>query len=97
MAAVGQLETVVLAEGGVFEVAIRLVERLLEFLIIHVGEPLEEEEREDISLKIGGIDGATQDVGGLPEVVLKRGEGDANMWEGEGHARGSRITNAMPI
>ena len=39
--------------------------------IMHVRDALEEEEREHVGLEIGGIDRATQDVRGFPEVGFK--------------------------
>jgi len=57
-----------LREAGVFLVAARLVQRGPILLLVHVGDALEEEQREDISLEVGGIHRVTLDVGGLPEV-----------------------------
>lgn len=58
----GFLEAVILAEGSVLAVSIRRVEGLPELLIGDIGEPLEEEEREDIGLEVGGVDRAAQDI-----------------------------------
>ena len=50
-----------------------LLERPLDFLAEAVGEPLEEEHREDVVLVVAGVDLAAQDVGGAPEFRLKLG------------------------
>ena len=72
----GNLEAVVLREEGVVHVPSRLLQRLRELLVVNVADPLEEEEREDVGLEVGGINGAAQDVCGLPEVGLKSLEVD---------------------
>lgn len=36
----------------------------------HVIETLEEQQAEDVVLEVGGVDGAAQDVGGLPEPAF---------------------------
>ena len=68
MRALGHLEAVVLGEGGVLLVAARLGKGPRELLVEHVGDALEEEQREDVGLEVGRVHRAAEDVGGLPEV-----------------------------
>jgi hypothetical protein len=68
VAAFRNLEPVVLGELGKFHVAVGLFQGHVILLIIDVGEPLEEQQREDVGLEIGRVDRTTQDVGRLPEV-----------------------------
>ena len=44
---------------------------VLHFLIEPVGQPLKEENGEDVVFVVGGIDLSAQDVGGLPQLRLK--------------------------
>ena len=67
----GDLEAVRLGKKGELGVA-EFVERVGDFLVPDVTDPLEEEKRKDVRLEVGGIDGAAEDVGGLPEVRLER-------------------------
>lgn len=69
MAVIGNLETMVLGEQCVLLVAVRLLEGLIDFFVEHVRDAFEEEQREDVRLEIGRIDGPAKDVGGLPKVV----------------------------
>ena len=68
--AVGDREAIVGRGAGVRLVA-GLVERGLILLVPHVGEPLEEEQREDVLLVVAGVDQASQELGGAPEVGLE--------------------------
>ena len=43
----------------------------LHLLIEPVGQPLKEENGEDVVLVVGGVDLSAQDVGGLPQLRLK--------------------------
>ena len=56
--AIRHLETVVFWKQGGFLVTIELLHRRIVFLIMHVRDALEEQEREDVGLEIGGIDRA---------------------------------------
>ena len=49
---------------------------VLHLLVEAVGQPLQEEDGEDVVLVVGGVDLAAQDVGGLPQLRLQllRGE-----------------------
>ena len=40
-------------------------------VVEHVGEPLEEDEREDVVLVLGGVEGATDLARGVPEPLLQ--------------------------
>ena len=44
-------------------VAVRFGQRRCVLLVVHVGDALEEEEREDVALEVGCVDQAVQDVG----------------------------------
>jgi len=71
MAAFGDQKTVVLGKGGVILVAAGFLHRGLEFLVVHVGDTLEKEQREDVRLEVGCIHRPAQDVGRLPEVAFQ--------------------------
>ena len=75
VAALGNLEAVVLREERVLLVAAGLRQRRGVLLVVHVGDALEEQQREDVGLEVGGIDRAAQDVGGLPEMGFELAEG----------------------
>jgi hypothetical protein len=62
------LEPVVLWEPGVLLIASGFCKGCLILLIVHIGDSLEEEKREDIGLEVGRVDRSTQDVCGFPEV-----------------------------
>ena len=68
--AVGDREAVVGRGAGVRLVA-GLVEGGLILLVPHVGEALEEEQREDVLLVVAGVDQAPQELGRAPEVGLE--------------------------
>ena len=76
VAAFWHLEAVVLGEAGVFLVAPGFLQRRLVLLVMHVGEALEEQEREDVGLEVRRIHRPAQDVGGFPEVRFELIEGD---------------------
>jgi hypothetical protein len=64
VAALGDLEAVLV--GKVFAVGL---DRFLEFLIPHITDALEEQQRQDVALPIRAVHGAAaQDVGGFPEM-----------------------------
>ena len=67
MAAIGDGEAVVLGEVGEFFVAVDLHRGGVLF-VVDVGDPLEEDEREDVLLVVPGVDEATKDDGRTPEV-----------------------------
>src|SRR2546430_9953254 len=48
----GHLETVVLGEGGVVDVSVRLFERGRKLLVVDVANALEEQQREDVALEV---------------------------------------------
>src|SRR5690606_20556525 len=70
-AALGDGEAVVLREQGELVVAPGLVQRLGVLLEIDVADPLEEHQREDVSLEIGLVDAAAQQVSRRGEVLLE--------------------------
>lgn len=49
-------------------VPLRLGEGGLVLFIVDIRDSIEKEQREDVGLEIGGIDGAAQNAGRLPEV-----------------------------
>ena len=69
------LEAVVLRELGIFLVTAGFRQRRRIFLVIHIRDALEEEQREDVGLEIGRIHRAAQDIRGLPEVGFKLAKG----------------------
>jgi len=72
------LETVVLGEAGIFLVATRLGQGSPVFLVLHVGEAFEKEEGQDVGLEIGGVNRASEDVGGFPEMGFELRQGYAD-------------------
>ena len=72
------LEAVVLREEGELLVAAGLGQRGLRLLVVHVAEPLEEQQREDELLVVAGVDGAAQERGRAPEVGFELLLGDAS-------------------
>ena len=75
-ASFGNLEPVVLGEPGELGIAIRLGEGILEFLVVHIGDTLEEQQREDVGLEVRSIDRSAQYVGGLPKMGLQLADGN---------------------
>jgi hypothetical protein len=75
VAVLRNLEAVVLGEPSVFLVAAGFLERAPVLLVVHVGDALEEEQREDIGLEVGRIYWTVQDVGCFPEVGFQLAEG----------------------
>ena len=75
MAALRNLEAVVLRELGVLLVAAGFRQRRRVFLVVDIGDALEEEQREDVGLEVGGVHRAAQDVGGFPEVGFELAKG----------------------
>ena len=71
----GNLKAVVLRELGIFLVTARFRQGRRVFLVIDIRDSLEEEQREDVGLEVGGIHRAAQDVRGLPEVGFKLAKG----------------------
>jgi hypothetical protein len=68
VAALRNLESVIFGELGKFHVAVGLLHGHNIFLVIGIGEPLEEQQRKDVGLEIGRVDRATEDIGRLPEM-----------------------------
>ena len=62
------LKTVVLRELGKLHVTIRLFQGNGILLVVNVGESLEEQQRENISLEVGCVDRTSQDIGRLPKM-----------------------------
>ena len=62
----GYLETVVLIEGGIFQIAIAFLQGFFVFLIVHIANALVEQEREDVLLIVAGINETTKIGGGSP-------------------------------
>ena len=73
--AVGDGEAVVLGQVGEFLVAVDVHGGGV-FLVVDVGEALEEHEREDELLVVPRVDEAAQEDGGAPQVGLQFGLGD---------------------
>ena len=70
-AALGDREPVVLGERGELVVPAGLRQRLLVLLEVHVADPLEEHQREDVRLEVGLVDAAAQQVGRPGQVLLQ--------------------------
>lgn len=87
----GDLEAVRLGELREAWVAVLLDGRAA-LVVPDVADALEEEQREDVGLEIRRVDGAAEDVRGLPEVVLESVRGDRggvfNGQRGRGRLRG---------
>ena len=72
VAALRHLEAVNLGEVRGIGLAVELG-CLGRLLVPHVGDPLEEKQREDVALPVGPVDcGPAQDVGRVPERRLER-------------------------
>ena len=69
MATFGNLKTMVFWELRERYVSTGFFESDSKFFIIDIGDSLKKEQREDVGLKVGSINGTTQDIGGFPEVV----------------------------
>ena len=73
------LEAMVLGERGVVHVPARLVQRPLALLVVHVAQPLEEEQREDELLVVARVDQPAQQRRRAPQVGFELGLGDAEL------------------
>ena len=76
MAALGNLEAVILREQGGLLIFAELFQRRRVFVVMDIREALEEQQREDVGLKIRRIHRAAKDVRGLPEMGFKLGQSD---------------------
>ena len=95
VAALGNLEPVVLRKLRILLIAARFVQSSLVLLVMHIRNPLEEEQREDVGLEVGSIDRTTEDVGRFPEVGFELANGDGRRvhgWQSGGPATGCRAT-----
>jgi hypothetical protein len=68
MAALRNLESVVLGELCEFHVTVGLFQCNGILFVINIGEPFEEKQREDVGLEVGRVDRTAQDIGCLPEM-----------------------------
>jgi len=68
VAALRNLETVVLGKPGKFHVAVGLFQGHGILLVIDIREPFEEQQREDVGLEICRVDRTAQDIGCLPKM-----------------------------
>ena len=75
VAALGDLEAVVLREQRVFFVAAGLVQGSLVFLVVDIRNAFEEQQREDVGLEVRGIHGTAQDVRRFPQVGFQLAQG----------------------
>ena len=73
MTAFRHLEAVILGQYGEVLVAIRKLQCPGGFLVVDVGDPLEEEQRRDVALVLVLVDGTSQDVAGPEQVVSQLG------------------------
>ena len=99
VAAVGDGEAVVLGEVGEFLVAVHL-HRGGVLLVVDVGDPLQEDQREDVLLVVAGVDEAAQDDGGAPQVGLQLALGDSRTHADSPHfassaSRAERVSAAL--
>jgi len=76
MAALRNLEAVILREKRRFFIPPKLRQRRRVLVVMDIREPLEEQQREDIRFEVRRIHRPAQDVRGLPEVGFELGEGD---------------------
>ena len=76
--AVGDGEAVVLGQVGEFFVAVDL-QRGRVLLVVHVGDPLQEDQRKDELLVVAGVDEAAQHDGRPPQIGLQLALGDARV------------------
>ena len=60
------LETVILIESCIFQIAIAFLQGFFVFLIVHIANALVEQEREDVLLIVAGINETTKIGGGSP-------------------------------
>jgi hypothetical protein len=77
VAAVRDLEPVVLGKERVLLVALGFGQRYRVLLVVRIGNALEEEQREDVGLEIGGVYGAAQNIRGFPQMGLDLTERDS--------------------
>ena len=70
VAALRNLEPVLFGQRRVLFVSSGLIERLDPLFVVDVTDSLEEQQREDVGLEVGGVDGAAQDVGCIPQPRL---------------------------
>lgn len=68
MTALWNLEAVVLRELGELNITVGLFQGNGILLVIDVGEPFEEQKREDVGLKVSRIDRTAQNICGRPQV-----------------------------
>ena len=68
VAALRNLEPVVLRELGKFHIAVGLIQGHGILLVIDVGEPLEEQQREDVGLEIGRVDRTAENIRSFPKM-----------------------------
>ena len=61
----------VLRELGKFHVAVGLIQGHGILLVIDVGEPLEEQQREDVGLEIGRVDRTAENIRSFPKMPGK--------------------------
>ncbi len=76
VAALRHLEAVVLREDRGFFIALKLLQRGGVFFIMHIREPLEEQQREDVGLEVRRIDRPLEKPGGFLKVGFELGERD---------------------
>ena len=62
------LEAVLFGKRGVFLIAAGFLQRIGQFLVVHIAQALVEQQREDELLVVPGVDGAAQQDGRAPEV-----------------------------
>jgi hypothetical protein len=74
-AALGDEEPVVIGKRREFLVAVELLQGPLALPVIGVGDPLEEEQREDVRLEVGGVHRAAKCVRGVEKLAVEFGLG----------------------
>lgn len=89
VAVFGDLESVVFRKQGGLIVAPEGLERGLVLFVMHVGDALEEEKRENVGLEAGCIDRTAEDVGGFPKVGFELAKLD--FYQGHSRERLRRI------
>ena len=74
VASVGDVESVKFRKGRILFVSIRLIQRVLVFLVADIRDALKEEHWEDVSLEVRPTNRPLQDPSGFGEVLLELGE-----------------------
>ena len=78
------LKAVLLSKGRVADITFGVLQSLVVLLLPHVADAFEEEQRKDVRLEVRRVDGAAQDVCGVPQAGLQFGEAEPALGEVKG-------------